>query len=82
MTKRRKSLDFQAQDVCFGQLRQLTSGREIWMGKESQCQLSRMENLHGLEGSQVPAEKVHSGLGIPVAAGVRWMPRGRVSGRE
>ncbi|KAB1276148.1 Transmembrane protein 183 [Camelus dromedarius] len=24
-----------------------------------------MENLCGLEGSQVPAEKVHSGLGMP-----------------
>lgn len=64
---------------------QLRSGRsETWMGTGSRCQScsAGWKNLCGLEGSQAPAEKVHSGLGSPVAAGMRCRLRRRTSMRE
>ena len=74
---KRRSLDFWAWDVCFGSVVSTPAGFcKIWMAKESQCQFSRMEDLHSLGGSQIPAEQVHSGLGIPEHLGREAWPGG------
>lgn len=53
-----------------------------WEKKARANAVLQDRKIWGLEASQVPAERVHSGLEILVATGMRWIPRRRVSMRE